>query len=30
MAYEIRAQWDLWVYDLNSGGWQSKPQESAN
>ena len=27
IAYEIRALWDLWIYDLDSGRWQSKPQE---
>lgn len=26
MAYEVQAQWDLWVFDLESGKWQHKPQ----
>lgn len=26
IAYEVRAQWDLWVFDLDTGKWQHKPQ----
>ena len=26
VAYEVRAQWDLWTFDLESGKWQHKPQ----
>lgn len=27
LAYEIRAQWDLWVYEGQTGGWKNKPQD---
>jgi hypothetical protein len=27
LAYEIRGQWDLWVYGGESGGWKNKPQD---
>lgn len=27
MAFEIRAQWDLWMFDLESVRWQHKPQD---
>lgn len=26
LAYEISGQWDLWVFDDESGRWQNKPQ----
>jgi hypothetical protein len=27
LAYEIRAQWDLWVYGGEPAGWKHKPQD---
>jgi hypothetical protein len=27
LAYEIRALWDLWVYEAETGGWKNKPQD---
>jgi hypothetical protein len=27
LAYEIRAQWDLWVYGGEPAGWKNKPQD---